>query len=256
MRCVTWILAAAAALAAAGVAVPADTGDVKALIDRALQAAGGADRLAQPRAYSFKQEMTTKSKKNPAGVTSTATFYFQPPKKFRMEEEGQLNGRPVTYVEVINGNRGWGKRDGATRPLPPQAVAHPLEVQQGFGYKFVLALHDPAWKAAPLGESTVDGRAVVGVKLTHPVGRGGEERRLYFDAQTYLLAKSELRAKLSTGGEMATEQTWGDYKTIDGIAVPHHVTHVIKGSNEATVERTYSDFRFVDRPDPHLFDPP
>ncbi len=255
MRGAAWVAVAGVMLAAVGTTA-ADAGDVKALIDRALEAAGGADRLAQPRAYTFKQEMTTKSKKSPTGVTSTATFYFQPPKKFRMEEEGQLNGRPVTYIEVINGNRGWGKRDGATRPLPPQAVAHPLEVQQGFGYKFVLVLHDRGWTAAPLGESTVDGRAVVGVKLTHPVGRGGEERRLYFDAQTYLLAKSELRARLSTGGEMATEQTWGDYKTTDGIAVPHHVTHVIKGANEATVERTYSDFRFVDKHDPHLFDPP
>ena len=31
--------------------------------------------------------MTTRSQKAAAGVTSTATFYFQPPKKFRMEKE-------------------------------------------------------------------------------------------------------------------------------------------------------------------------
>ena len=49
------------------------------LIDRALKAHGGAERLAQPRAYTVVVEMTAKSKRAPAGVSSTATHSFQPP---------------------------------------------------------------------------------------------------------------------------------------------------------------------------------
>jgi hypothetical protein len=241
----------------AAVVGAADPADVRSVIDRALEAAGGVERLTQPRAYTFKQEMTTKSKKAPAGITSTATFYFQPPKKFRMEEEGEMNGRTIKYVEVINGNRGWGKRDGRSVPLKPQDIAHPLEVQQGFGYKFVLVLREKAYAPTSLGESTADGRALVGVKLVHPVGRGSEEWRLFFDAKTMLLARSERHTRLSTGGELSSEQTWDDYKTIDGVAVPHKVVHVVKeSSGNVTVERTYSDFKFVDMLDPHLFDAP
>src|SRR5947209_9531826 len=176
MRGVAWAVAAGAALVVAGAAGAEDPKDARQLIDRALEAAGGAERLAQPRAYTFKQELTAKSRKDPAGVVSRTTYYFQPPKKFRLEEESQRGGRPSKYVEVINGARGWAKRDGVPQALNPQSVARPAEVQQGFGYKFILNLWDPSATAAALGESRVDDRPVVGVKLTRPVGRGSEER--------------------------------------------------------------------------------
>lgn len=255
MRVTTWVAATAAAVAFAGTLTGDDAADARSLVNEALKAAGGADRLAKARAYTFRQDLTTRSKKAPDGVSSAATFYFQPPKKFRMEEEGQVNGKPVTYVEVINGNRGWGKRDGVVRALTTQAVAHPLEVQQGFGYKFILVLRD-AGTLTWLGPSTAGDRPVVGIKVTRRVGQGTEERRLFFDPTTHLLVRSEFRAKLSTGGEMATEQTWDDWKAIDGIAVPHKVTHVVKDSAGSTFERTYHDFRFLDAVDPHLFDQP
>src|SRR4051812_41708512 len=103
MRTVRMPMAAAAALALIGSLTADDVADARGLVDRALQAAGGVDRLAKPRSYTFKQELTTRTKKATDGVTSTATFYYQPPKKYRMEEEGQFNGKPVSYVEVING---------------------------------------------------------------------------------------------------------------------------------------------------------
>jgi hypothetical protein len=173
-----------------------------------------------------------------------------------MEEEGELNGKAIKYVEVINGNRGWGKRNGASVALSPQSIAHPLETQQGFGYKFILLLRDKAYTPVALGESTAGDRALVGLKLTRPVGRGAEEWRLFFDAKTMLLARSERHAKLSTGAEMGAEQTWGDYKTIDGVAVPHKVTHTIKDTAGTTIERVYSEFQFVEQHDAHLFDSP
>jgi hypothetical protein len=256
MRSVTMAMAAAAALAVIGSLTADDAADARALVERALQAAGGLDRLAKPRSYTFKQELTTRTKKAPDGVTSTATFYYQPPKKYRMEEDGRFNGKPVSYVEVINGNRGWGKRDGVVRPLAPRDVAHPLEVQQGFGYKFILVLRDSSSPPTWLGRSTIGDRPVVGIKITRRVVQALEERRLFFDPVTNLLARSELRTKLSTGGEMATEQTWDDWKMIDGVAVPHKVTHVVKDSAGTTFERTYRDFKFVDNLDPHLFDQP
>jgi hypothetical protein len=249
-----WVVVAGMALATGTAAQEAT--DPKPVIDRALQAAGGTERLAEPRAYTFKQEMTAKSKKAPDGVVTRATYYFQPPKKFRMEEESPRGGRLSKYVEVISGNKGWAKRDGVPQQLGLQAVAHPVEVQQGFGYKFILILRDSANTAAPLGESEVGGRPVVGVKLTRPVGRGSEERRLFFDRETGLLVKSDLHARLSTGGELASEQTWGDYRTTDGIAVPHRVLHAIKNRDAATFERVYSDFKFVDKLDPQLFEKP
>jgi hypothetical protein len=131
-----------------------------------------------------------------------------------------------------------------------------METQQSFGYKFILLLRDKSNKPAALGESTVGDQTLVGLKLTHAVGRATEERRLFFDAKTMLLARSELHTKLSTGSEMGTEQTWSDYKMIDGIAVPHKVTHTIKDTAGTVIERVYSDFKFAEQFDKQLFEAP
>jgi hypothetical protein len=253
MRGMTWAIVGVTILAAAA-ATAADDKDAAAIVDRVLTAAGGTEKLAQPRAYSFKQELTVRSKKAPASVTTHSTFYFQPPKKFRMEEEGERGGKTIKYVEVINGNRGWGKRDGTPVPLSPQAIKDPMETQQNFGYKFILLLRDPKNKITTLGESTSGDRTLVGLKVVRPIARASDERRLFFDSKTMLLARSESHTKLSTGSELVgTEQTWEDYQTIDGIAVPRKVTHAVK---DTVFERTYSDFKFADQLDSKLFDAP
>jgi hypothetical protein len=65
---------------------PGGDDDVSHLIDRALKAHGGAEHLAQPRAYTVIVEMTAKSKRAPAGASSPATHTFQPPNQYRLEE--------------------------------------------------------------------------------------------------------------------------------------------------------------------------
>jgi hypothetical protein len=248
---VIWAVVGIVVLAAAN--VTAADNDTASIVDRVIEAAGG-EKLTVARAYSFKQDLTVHNKKMPAGATTHSTFYFQPPKKFRMEEEGERNGKTIKYVEVINGNRGWGKRDGTPVPISAQAIKEPMETQQNFGYKFVLLLRDPKNKITPLGESTSGDQKLIGLKVVRMIGRASEERRLYFDAKTMLLVKSESRTKLSTGSELtATEQTWEDYKTIDGVAVPHKVTHTVK---DTVFERTYSDFKFAEQLDSKLFDAP
>jgi hypothetical protein len=94
--------------------------DVSQLIDRALKAHGGADRLALPRSYTVVVEMTSKSKRSPAGVSSTATHSFQPPNQYRLEEDALRGGRPSKYIEVYNGNRGWTKRDCVLQAMDPK----------------------------------------------------------------------------------------------------------------------------------------
>ncbi|MFO0811217.1 MAG: hypothetical protein U0746_21515 [Gemmataceae bacterium] len=256
MNRATWTATAVAVLLAVLAVRADDPKDVKQLIDRALEAAGGVERLTQARAYTFKQEMTTKSKKDPDGVVSKTTYYFQPPKKFRLEEESTTNGRTSRYIEVIDGTRGYTKRDGVSHPMNAKAAGQTREVQQGFGYKFVLNLRDSAATPTALGESKIDGRTVFGIALARKAGRTGEERKLYFDAETNLLTKSDHTIKLPTGGEASSEQTWGDHRKIDGIDVPHRVTHIIKTKEGQVIERVYSDFKFVEKHDSRLFDPP
>ena len=75
-------------------------------------------------------------------------------------------------------------------------------------------------------------------------------------ALTYLFSAEGSLVRSLWRYDLATEQTWADYRTIDGVAVPHRVTHVIKNAEGLVYERVYSDFKFVDKLDPKLFDKP
>jgi hypothetical protein len=230
-----------------------ESGDVQQLIARFLKAAGGEDRLAQPRAYTFKEVLTTTTRANPAGTVAKQAHYMQPPDKSRIEVESQEDGKPVKSILVKNGNKGWTKREGERREMSRGGIASTFETQRSFGYKFLLILKDPAYDAAPLGESKVGDRVVIGVKLTPKpmAGPGARERRLYFDKQSGLLVKSEVGA-----GTTYSEIMWGDCRMVDGIAVPHRVTYAIKREEGLTYDRVYSDFRFADKFDPQLFEAP
>src|SRR3954453_12407730 len=102
MGAVVGLVAAVTVTAQGGVA-----DDVQQLVDRALKAHGGVERLSPPRAYTVVVEMTSKSKRTPAGASSKATHSFQPPNQYRLEEDMLRGGRPAKYIEVYNGNRGW-----------------------------------------------------------------------------------------------------------------------------------------------------
>ena len=110
----TVVCAAVCLTAVVAVAAQGDQTDAKQLVDRALNAHGGAERLSQPRAYTVVVEMSSKSKRSPAGASSRATHSFQPPNQYRLEEESQRGGRPSKYIEVYNGSRGSSELGPAT----------------------------------------------------------------------------------------------------------------------------------------------
>src|SRR5690242_11546246 len=106
MRTVVWAWAAAAGIAATVTAGRADEpAAAKDLIDRALKAAGGAEKLKQPRGYTFKVTTTTRDGGTPE-VKTVSSHYFLPPRRFRFEEEYQRDGQPQKSVWVINGAKG------------------------------------------------------------------------------------------------------------------------------------------------------
>ena len=89
-----------------------------------------------------------------------------------------------------------------------------------------------------------DGRTVFGIKLARKVGRTTEERTFYFDAETSLLAKSELNARLAAIVESSRDAIIG--KTLDGQLSPARSVGAV-GGLEAAVEgmRAMMDGRFA-----------
>src|SRR3989475_4577342 len=68
--------------------------------------------------------------------------------------------------------------------------------------------------------------------------KSGEDLGLYFDPQTRLLAAYEVIDTESILGDVAAQYILSDYKTADGLKLPHHIT-VRKGGKD------YSDVQFA-----------
>jgi outer membrane lipoprotein-sorting protein len=242
-----------AGLLVAGAARAEDPDAAKQLIEKALKAHGGLDILKQPRGYTYKVGAPRS-----LDAPSTTTHYFQPPHMYRLEQESPKYGRQQKYVQVVNGDEGWSAADGLVKDLSPRTVQGAGYEVRSFGYQFILKLTDPAAKSTALGTSKEDGQAVEGLELTQPSSGTTHVYRLFFDARTHLLARSEHVVYGSRGDKLngPSTITWQDYKTVGGIAVPHRVTYVTGGRQPTTYLRVYSDFKFVDKLDPKLFEKP
>jgi hypothetical protein len=77
---------------------------------------------------------------------------------------------------------------------------------------WLVGLKAKGYKMAPLGESKVGDRSVVGIKVTPEVG---PELRLYFDRETSLLLKREQRTSLQPSGVDLDEILYEDYSGED-----------------------------------------
>src|SRR5947209_18566679 len=84
-----------------------DAKDANAVLDKAVQALGGADKLGKLHAY----QLRSKGKITFGGAESTVTGQatVQGLDHTRVEFEGEFGGMKVHGVTVISGTKGWRK---------------------------------------------------------------------------------------------------------------------------------------------------
>jgi outer membrane lipoprotein-sorting protein len=77
-----------------------------------------------------------------------------------------------------------------------------------------------------LGKEDMEGSEAYKIKLTD---KDGDVTTYYLDASSYLVLKQESKKKIKEK-EITSTVTMGDYKSVDGIMIPHSVE--IKSNNE------------------------
>jgi hypothetical protein len=221
-----------AAVALAGVVRAAEGDDARAVIDRAVKAAGGEKALAKRKAMTW----TTKGTYYGMGmeIPFTAHYALELPGKSRMEIENFM-------TRVVDGDKGWIQMMGETREMDKGELA---EARADLHVNRVVSLRPlkgEGFKLSLLGDSKVGDRPVVGVKVSHA---GHRDVKLFFDKNSNLLLKVESRVKSQEqGGKEATQEaTYGDYTDVDGVQVPRKMT--VKRDGERYVEAENSDAKF------------
>jgi len=219
---------------------------VKAVLDRAIQAVGGADKLAQLKAGVW----TTRA----AGRQNETKLYGQLPGQFRLESERTVDGQPVTVVRVIDGNSGWVKDGSGVRPMSAEQVAGmKATYYHKAAAQVLLPLREPGTTLTPLGESTVNDRPVVGVRVLR---KDVPELKLFFDKETGLVTKTEARVRERPNGpEVLMEEYYSDFREINlGVKLPFKTKTVRDGRPVREIEMT--GFRAMPKLDEALFKTP
>src|ERR1700685_1989041 len=221
--------------------------DPKAVIDKAVKALGGADKLALAKACSWKSKGKLKIMDNEGNFSNKVTF--QGLDHFRQEFEGDFDGNAIKGVVVLAGDKGWRKFGDQSGPLDGEALANQKRgVDLQVVPALVLPLTGPGFKAESVAEEKVDGKPANVLKI---VGPDGKDFKLYFDKQSGLPVKLTATVAGFQGDEYNQESTYGDYKEFDGVKRATKV--VVKRNGEKFIDQEVTQFSILDKIDPKTF---
>lgn len=208
-----------------------DQADARALVEKAIAAIGGEAKLAKFTAETWKSKGTYYGMGD--GVPYTGNYSLHWPGKFRMEIEG-------VFVIVLNNDKGWVKAGDMVTELNADQFKHQQEEHYGGWVASLLPLKEKEFKLSTTGESKIDNRDCLGVRVSREMHR---DVNLYFDKQTGLLAKCEHNVNAPELGDkdVLQEVFYAGYQEADGVKVATKVT--LKRDGKLFVEAENSDIK-------------
>ena len=223
----------AVVLGAPGMAARAQEPRPEEIIDKAIRAHGGAERLAGLSAFTLKERTAY-----PDAATWDTQIVVQLPGRYRAERTTSSGGKSSTTLIVLDGEQGWMKTNDHVTPYPRTFIESFYKYTVPYeGPRSILRLRarqkNPACQFTATGEGTVEGRPAVGLRMKL---EGGPEATWYFDKETGLLLKEEQRTKRFEGEDNVVETLYGDYQTLDGFPMARKVTSLRDGKPASTTE--------------------
>jgi outer membrane lipoprotein-sorting protein len=224
---------------------PQEGEKAKALLDRAIAAKGGLDKL---RAIKRITARTSTSMTAPDGRTQDAesTTYLEYPNHVRVETKLP----EASTLQVYDGERAWVRDPRGVQEVPPRYIR---DLQTSLKRDTISLLLAAA-------QGTVRSRALPDVK-----DEAGKVHRalelsstdlepmvLYLDPETGLISKQTYVA--GGPGQPLIEEMFSDYRPVDGVLIAYAARVSVAG--KPALERHVSEITINPRPDPALFKRP
>ena len=247
-----FIGAALAVIIAAGLtgSARADEKDTAAILDKAIKALGGEEKLSKIKAATLAGKGTISLMGMDSEITTKTAV--QGLDHFRQEFEGDFGGNKVKGVTVLAGDKGWRKFGDMGMEMDKDALANQKRaVYLTMIPVTILPLKGKDYKVAVAGEEKVGDKPAVGIKVTPP---DGKEFTLYFDKESGLPAKVVAKVAGFMGEEFTQETTFDGYKEMDGIKKATKLKSTRDGNKFLDVELT--EFKVVDKHDAKTFTEP
>lgn len=220
----------------------ADATAVKPLVTKAIEAKGGLALLRSIRTVKSESEMVVTT---PQGnVKIAATSYVRYPGEFRVDAKGPDGVR----IQTFDSGTAW-ISDGVSAEDAPAGFRQSLQsgVQRD-GIGLLLALADNRVKSKRVADVTIGGRALPAIEAE--LAAAGRVT-IAFDPSTGLLAYQRYGG---ANGEPTTEETFSDYRAVQGLQVAHQAS--VRREGQPPIQRIVRTFELNVPLDPEFFKKP
>jgi len=234
-------------LAGAGYSFAQDSAE--AIIDKAIQAQGGLEKLTKFKAM----QASSKGTMDIMGQTVpfTAEGYVQLPNQFKSVIELSVGGMKIALVQLMNKDKMEITVNGMAQPLNDKMREEMKEQVYAELVTSLMPLKDKGYTFSALGESKVNDRPVVGVKVS---AKGHRDISLYFDKADGFLVKSAHPGTDPMSGQEFTQETiHSDYKEFNGIKRP--TKEIVSRDGKKTAEVEVTDYKNLEKLDDKIFEP-
>jgi hypothetical protein len=226
-----------------------DQPDAKVLLDKAIKAMGGQAKLVKLSTASVKAKITG----SPGGqeVVVDIAGVWQGMNQYRADADVREENKNFRGVFVFNADKGWLRKEDNTKDAP-QGVAEFIQsiFYAGRMPQLLPALRDKAYTLAPLGEVKVGTQAAVGLSISH---KDRKNVSLFFDKESGLPLKSEVRLTDPQGKEVTVEFLYSDYKDFDGLKLCSKATIKV---DDMEFKMELSEIKSVEKVDGSQFERP
>lgn len=248
LGCRCWVVGCFLVLAAGARAD--NQSEARAVLDRAIKAVGGEEKVALLRSVTWKSKGTFEAdgQQNPYSDDVAVQGFDQ----YRGSVQVELNGQTISGMLVTNGEQGWTHVNGQTQDAPKQLVTvrkdlfFPLRLAQ-----MLLPLKEKEYRLSHLGELPINGRPAVGILAAR---QGQTDVNLFFDKDSGLPVKSESRYKGLDGQEHTIAYFLSDHKDADGVK--HFMKVVVHLDGNKVFEAEVTELKPQEKLDAGMFDKP
>jgi hypothetical protein len=222
------------------------------VIERAIKAQGGEEKVAQLRTMRIKVEGTAELAPGQPRVALIVEDTWQMPDRYKSTSTVSLGGQKITQTQVIDGDKGWVQVGSTIQDMPKESLAEMKEQKYGEDLDRLGFRNDKGVELSLIDEVKVDGKPAVGLLVK---SRGHRDVKLYFEKETGLLAKREHKVlDPATGKEVVQEVVFADYQEKDGLK--HYKSITLYRDGKKLIEAKVTGIEFLKKLDAKVFAKP
>lgn len=218
--------------------------DLRAIVDKAIETHGGEAKLTKLPAETWKESGVYHGGGNAFPYDGTVWVHY--PSRMKMQIEN-------VYTFAVDGDRAWFMAGGNTNDLPKERLDEQKEVMYADWIATLVPLKGKEFKLAALGESTVENKPAVGIRVS---SKDHRDVSLFFDKGSGLLVKAATMVKSREQGdqEVTQEKIFLEYADVQGTKTL--LKHVTKRDGKLYLESTHAEVKRLEKLDDGLFAKP